>query len=85
MDDEWVVVAEHVMQAAWVPIDSGGMDLIYYESVLNEQGIETGFLPYRPGENPGFTRSVEQPVQLLVKAIDAARARGVIDELQRAE
>jgi len=49
MDDDWVVIAQHMQQVAWVPIDGAGLDLLSLETALAEQGVEAAFLPYRPG------------------------------------
>lgn len=73
-DSDWVVLAQHMQQLAWVPIDGAGMDLLSLEEALGEQGIEASFLPYRPGESGGFTDAVRQPLELLVKRGDFDRA-----------
>jgi hypothetical protein len=81
VDDEWAVLAQHMQLTAWIPIDSAGFDLLSLEGALDEQGIESAFLPYRPGESGGFTDALAQPLQLLVKAPDLARARGIAQDV----
>ena len=76
-EDDWVVVAQHMQQLAWNPIDGASVDLLSLEDALTEQGIEASFLPYRPGESGGFTDALHQPLQLLVKRSDAVRAREI--------
>ncbi|TLN26983.1 hypothetical protein FDZ71_00355 [bacterium] len=75
------MVAQHVRQIAWNPIDSSGLDLICLEDALQDSGIEVAFLPYRPGESGTFTDATSQPVQLLVKSSDAVRAREIALEV----
>ena len=76
-DDEWVILAQHVQQVAFNPIDAASIDLLALEEALADQGIEAAFLPYRPGEGGGFTDALRQPIQLLVKQGDFERAREV--------
>jgi len=76
-DDEWVVLAQHMQQYAWVPIDASGVDLLALEDALRDAGIEVAFLPYRPGESGGFTDAQRQPLQLLVKKPHLVRARDI--------
>jgi hypothetical protein len=80
VDDAWVVLEEHLMPTAWTPIDAGGLRLLYLEAVLKDQGIDTAFDPFRPGEGGGFTRDCAQPVRLLVKELDLNRARALAAE-----
>ena len=74
-DQNWVVLAQHVQQIAFNPIDGPAIDMLALEDALRDDGIESSFLPYRPGEGGGFTDAIRQPVQLLVKSGDLARAR----------
>ena len=85
MDDDWVVIAQHMQQVAWVPIDGAGLDLLSLETALAEQGVEAAFLPYRPGESGDFTDAVRQPLQLLVRRSDAARAREIATDVLGAD
>jgi hypothetical protein len=82
VDDSWVVVAEHVMPVAWVPIDAGCVELLFFEVVLKDEGIDVAFDPFRPGEGGGFTRDCAQPVRLMVKTSDSERARSLIAEAE---
>jgi len=84
-DDEWVVLAEHMQQFAWVQIDVAGADLLALEDALHDQGVEVAFLPYRPGESGGFTDALRQPLQLLVRRPDLTRAREIAAELLGAD
>jgi hypothetical protein len=83
VDESWVVVAEHVMPVAWVPLDGGCLELIFFETLLRDDGIDVVFDPFRPGEGGGFTRDCAQPVRLLVRASDSGRARALVDEARR--
>ena len=83
--DEWVVVAQHLLQFAWVPLDSASLDLLALEDGLRDQGIDSSFLPYRPGESGGFTDALRQPLQLLVRSEDAVRARQIAVDLLSAD
>jgi len=76
-DEDWVVVAQHVQQIAFNPIDGPAIDLLALEDALRDAGIGSSFLPYCPGEGGGFTDALRQPVQLLVKRSDFDRARDV--------
>jgi len=80
-DPDWVVVAQHVQQIAFNPIDPASLDLLALEDALVDERIEAAFLPYRPGEGGGFTDAVRQPIELLVKRGDLARAREVAIEV----
>ncbi len=62
---------------AWVPVDSSSFDLLALEDRLRDEGIDSSFLPYRPGESGGYTDSLRQPLQLLVRSDDVERARQV--------
>lgn len=84
-DSDWVAIAQHTQQIAFNPIDIAGVDLVMLEDALTSAGIESAFLPYRPGEGGGFTDSFRQPVQLLVKQGDAARARELAVEVLGSE
>jgi len=77
---EWVVLIQHMLNYAWLPIDGAGIEMLSVEQALAEYGIETHFLPYRPGESGGFTDALNQPLQLLVKRHDLTRAREVARE-----
>ena len=77
MADSWVILAEHMLQLSWNPIDPGGLDLLFLEGELISQGIEAAFDPFRPGEGGGYTKGAQQPVRLLVKEADLDRARQI--------
>jgi hypothetical protein len=84
-DEPWAVVAQHTLQIAWNPIDAAAFDLLCLEDALRDQGIESAFLPYRPGESGGFTDALRQPLQLLVRGSDTQRAREVAREVLGAD
>ncbi len=84
-DQAWVAVAQHLMPNAWVPVDPGSAELLFFEAVLRDSGIEVAFDPFRPGEGGGFTRDCAQPVRLLVMRSDLQRARALIAEASRSE
>lgn|GEM_PF-2112303 len=84
-EDEWVVLAQHMQQFAWVPIDVAGADMLALEDALRGQGVEVAFLPYRPGESGGFTDALRQPLQLLVQRRELIRAREIAVELLGAD
>ena len=84
-DDDWVVVAQHLQQVAWVPIDGASINLLSLEDALRDQGIEVSFLPYRPGESGGFTDALRQPLQLLVQRPDVVHAREVAEDILGAD
>jgi hypothetical protein len=84
-DEDWVVLAQHVQEIAFNPIDGPAIDMLALEGALGDEGIESSFLPYRPGEGGGFTDAIRQPVQLLVKRGDLARAREVAVEILGAD
>ena len=79
-DDTWVVLAEHLMPTSWTPIDSGGLELLFFEAALKDQGVDVAFDPFRPGEGGGFTRDCAQPVRLMVRASDLERSRALLAE-----
>jgi hypothetical protein len=83
--DEWVVIAQHMLEYAWVPIDGAGFELLALEDGLRSQGIDSSFLPYRPGESGGFTDALRQPLQLLVRREDVDRAQQVAVDLLGAD
>ena len=83
--DEWVVVAQHMLNYAWVPVDTASFDLLALEDALLQQGIESSFLPYRPGESGGYTDSLRQPLRLLVRRQDVQRARQVAADILGAD
>lgn len=83
--EEWVVIAQHMLGYAWVPIDGAGFELLALEDGLRDQGIESSFLPYRPGESCGFTDALRQPLQLLVRREDIDLARQVAVDLLGAD
>jgi len=83
--EEWVVIAQHMLEYAWVPIDGAGFELLALEDGLRDQGIGSAFLPYRPGESGGFTDALRQPLQLLVRREDIDRARQVAVDLLGAD
>jgi hypothetical protein len=76
-EDSWVVLVEHIMNTAWVQIDDACLQLLALESELDAHGIESAFDPFRPGEGGGYTRTLEQPVRLMVKQVDVERAREI--------
>jgi len=76
-EDSWVVLAQHLMNTAWVQLDDGCLELLTLESELTAQNIESGFDPFRPGEGGGFTRTLEQPVRLMVREGDLVRAQEI--------
>ncbi len=75
--DSWVVLAQHVMNTAWVQLDDGCLELLALESELTAQHIESGFDPFRPGEGGGYTRTLEQPIRLMVRETDLPRAQQI--------
>jgi hypothetical protein len=84
-EQDWAVLAQHVQQIAFNPIDGPAIDMLALEDALRDEGIESSFLPYRPGEGGGFTDAIRQPVQLLVKSGDLTRARDVAVDILGAE
>jgi len=84
-ESEWVVLAEHLQQTAWIPIDGAGVELLALDDALRDQGIESNFQPYRPGESGGFTDAVQQPVQLLVRRVDVTQARQIARDVLGSE
>lgn len=84
-DEAWVVVAQHLMPNAWVPLDPGSAELLFFEALLRDHGIEVAFDPFRPGEAGGFTRDCAQPVRLRVKESDVERAKALIAEASQSE
>ena len=77
-EGDWVVLAEHRLFAGWVPIDAGGLELLLFEALLGDEGIEAEFDPFRPGEGGGFTRDCDQPLRLMVRTGDLERARSLV-------
>ena len=80
-EDPWVVVAEHLMDTAWVSLDGESIALLAFENELAGQGIGTCFDPFRPGEGGSYTRTLAQPIRLLVKERDAELARQIAADL----
>jgi hypothetical protein len=79
--DDWVVLVEHVSSQIGAPIDPDGMQLVFFEQVLLDAGIDASFAPFRPGEGGVlYTQAIAQPVRLMVKAIDLERARTLARE-----
>lgn len=72
-----MVLAEHVMNTAWVPLDGACIEMLALESELRAQGIEVVFEPFRPGEGGSFTRTIDQPIRMLVPGSELERAREV--------
>ena len=66
------------------PNSSTDFDLLYYESVLREAGIPTGFHPHRPNEGFSTYWGISQTVRLMVPADRAAEAQGLIDDVSGA-
>ena len=77
----WVVVAEHVMNTGLVPVDAPSIQLLALESELQAQGIDVMFEPFRPGEGSAWTRSMAQPIRLMVREPNLTRAREIAAEL----
>jgi hypothetical protein len=84
VDEDWVVLAEHLLSLGSAPIDGTGVELLYFEALLRDNGIDAAFDPFRPGEGGGFTRNFLQPVRLLVKACDLERAQALVAEVEQA-
>ena len=80
-EDPWVVVAEHLMDTAWVSLDGESVALLAFENELKGQGIEACFDPFRPGEGGSYTRTLAQPLRLLVKEENAELARQIAADL----
>ena len=76
-EDSWVVLDQHLMNTAWVQLDTRCLQLLALESELTAHNIESGFDPFRPGEGGGYTRTLEQPIRLLVRAVDFERAQEI--------
>ena len=64
-----------------MPLDSEAVELLGLESELTAQGIESAFVPFRPGEGFSYTRSISQPIRLMVTEGDLLRAREVATAL----
>ena len=80
--DEWVVLVEYQAQMLRALVDPEVMDLRYLEQELRQQGIDTGFDPYPPGEGDAvFTNSYQQPIRLMVKASDLERSKEIARDL----
>ena len=80
--DEWVVLVEYQAQMLRALVDPEVMDLRYLDQALRDQGIETGFDPYPPGEGDAvFTSSYQQPIRLMVMASDLHHAQEIGREL----
>jgi hypothetical protein len=81
-DDSWVVLTQHHIPVAWIPIDPGEAQLLFIESELLAAGIEVGFDPRRPGDNY-TSRSVAVDLKLLVKQSDLTRAQEILRDLKQ--
>lgn len=82
---EWAVVAEHLMSPSIVPLDAACIRMLALESELLGEGIPCVFTPHRPGEGFGYSRSVDQPIRLLVRGHDLPRAQRIAAELEAEE
>jgi hypothetical protein len=80
-EETWVVVARHTMDTAWLSIDGASVELLGLESELLAREIDVVFDPFRPGEGSSFSRTIRQPIRLLVKQSDAERAREIAREV----
>ena len=74
-EDTWVVLAEHLMNTAWVQLDDACLELLALESELVAHDIDVVFDPFRPGEGGSFTRTLEQPIKLMVRQRDLEQAQ----------
>ena len=72
--ESWTVLAEHVMNTSLVQLDDACIRLLALESELRSQGIDTAFDPFRPGEGSMWTRTLAQPIRLMVRSADLGRA-----------
>lgn len=81
-EDEWVVLAEHGPESLLRDGDAG---LLYLEAVLKEEGIETLFDPYRPGEWVGPGYGGPPQIRLLVMQHDLERASQILLDLESSE
>lgn len=70
------------MNTAWVPLDTRSLELLALESELDAARIECAFDPFRPGEGGSYTRTVAQPIRLLVKEADLERAMEIAAALE---
>lgn len=76
-EPEWTVIVETGRLGGRV--DSELTDLLFLESALRDQGVETVCLPYRP-DNPVATPNYLRSFQLLVPAYQVARALKIVVE-----
>ena len=77
--DEWVVLSEQAPPKFL--FDGASLNLLYLEQELVQQGIETAFDPFRPGEEPSPSYRGREPIRLMVKVQDLERARQVASDL----
>ena len=56
--------------------------MLALETELNAQGIDVVFDPFRPGEGATYTRSLDQPIRLMVRSSDLERAREVARSME---
>lgn len=75
--ENWVTLREHVMNPSLLSMDGGAIALLNLEAELQAQDIDVSFDPYRPGEGAGWSRSVAQPIELLVRETDLERAEEI--------
>ncbi|HEX9092562.1 MAG TPA: 2-amino-4-hydroxy-6-hydroxymethyldihydropteridine diphosphokinase [Coriobacteriia bacterium] len=66
------------------PNSSTDFDLLFYETILKEAGIPTGFAPHRPNEGFSTYWGISQAVRLMVPEDRADEARRLIAEVSRA-
>lgn len=80
--DEWVVLVEHQVPWTSSAIDGTGMQLLFLEQCLVDNGIDVGFEPGRPGETGGnvYSRNFAQPIRMMVRAGDLESAREIARE-----
>ena len=79
--DEWTVLVEHMMEWSWICLDGTCVAMLGLESELTAQGIDVVFDPFRPGDGSSYTRSIMQPVRMMVKASEFDRAHEVAESL----
>jgi len=78
--EKWVVLMEHLLPVAWVPIDGVGAEMLFVESELLSSGIEVAFDPRRPGEG-FYSYGMAQPLRLMVKECDLVKVTEILQDI----
>lgn len=83
-EGSWSVLLEHQLPTSLESLDGETILMLGLEQALREEGIDSVFDPFRPGEGHAGVYGCAVPLRMLVPTVDLERATRLLREYRSA-